>query len=943
VAADREQSGGRRADIAHEALIGGWPRLRDWLGQRREAELARRRFEAKVEEWVRLGRGTGGLLDAAELAEAEHWLASPDAADLGISADLPGLVAASQAEQAREIRALRTRLAWAVGFAAAALVAAVVALYGFGQAREQRDRAETAANARATSEAVAEREAVINLARALAAQAPAHLSSDAEASALLARQAYLFAVRGPDPPWDQVDSALRTALNVDQFGHFLSADGFDISAADIAFGGDRLLVAVDETGTLMSWDLTQPSRTPKIAPLRDAGNLGRLVLSPDGRTVVGSGEGAGLRLWDVADPQAAPARLSDSDADGLAYSPNGRFLAGEAGGAVKLWDLTRPRNPAAFDPFVVPAAWTVPEAERAFAVALNGALITGRRDQLAAVNPAGAATPEAPAGKAAMLMEEERKHQQVLDADVNRNGRVALVINHCAADGNPDPCDRGEIEVRVGNDGFFDPNARSVVLGPDGETLALGDADGIVRLRDPGGEDVALGRGVDPVFSPDGRFLAWLVPDGVRVRDLRADPADAVVPIAPSKFGGTTLFEISPNGRLLAVGGYRQRNENIDSWYGVVELWDLARLGAEPVRLQLPGGPPTSATFSPDGRFFAAVVLNGSENLRLPPTLHLWELAGADVVGLPIPGEDREFDVDVDVRNGVWVGDPRAVVDARFAPDGRLAWLVSSCCMGEDQAGRSGAQPRVMRWDPRHPDQPPVVRITLDAEAISHEWQSGGASPWAARWGVDGGWAFSKNGRMLAVVSADGSVRLWDLVGTGSSPVALRDGGTWASKEFDASPDGLLLAAAREGGVWLWDLTQPEAGPTLTSGSGRFPVFSPDGQLLATGGGSVELWNVVLRGPDPAVLSEPGFVTLTPIGFGQGGSSLVAVDEAGWIHSWKTTDALADSVCRVVWRNLSLDEWHRFVGGEVPYERTCPELPADDRAPTPATPAVTPT
>jgi hypothetical protein len=79
-------------DLAHEALIGGWPRLQSWLAERREAEQARRRLEAKAAEWVRLGRGSAGLLDEAELLEAERWLDSPDAADLGYSEALKVLI-----------------------------------------------------------------------------------------------------------------------------------------------------------------------------------------------------------------------------------------------------------------------------------------------------------------------------------------------------------------------------------------------------------------------------------------------------------------------------------------------------------------------------------------------------------------------------------------------------------------------------------------------------------------------------------------------------------------------------------------------------------------------------------------------------------------------------------------------------------------------------------
>ncbi len=49
------EDGDRRVDIAHEALIAGWPRLQEWLGQRRAAEQTRRRLEGKAAEWVARG------------------------------------------------------------------------------------------------------------------------------------------------------------------------------------------------------------------------------------------------------------------------------------------------------------------------------------------------------------------------------------------------------------------------------------------------------------------------------------------------------------------------------------------------------------------------------------------------------------------------------------------------------------------------------------------------------------------------------------------------------------------------------------------------------------------------------------------------------------------------------------------------------------------------
>lgn len=104
----------RKVDIAHEILISSWPQLQDWIIQRREAEQTRRRLIAKVEEWVRLGKDKGGLLDEFELAEAQHWLESSDAIELGSDNQLVALVELSktaiEAEKQREIEAQKREL-----------------------------------------------------------------------------------------------------------------------------------------------------------------------------------------------------------------------------------------------------------------------------------------------------------------------------------------------------------------------------------------------------------------------------------------------------------------------------------------------------------------------------------------------------------------------------------------------------------------------------------------------------------------------------------------------------------------------------------------------------------------------------------------------------------------------------------------------------------------
>src|SRR5262245_2825832 len=60
-------------DVAHEALIRGWPRLRSWLDEDRSALRTQRRLAERAEEWRRSGRDEGGLLRGAQLEVAEAW------------------------------------------------------------------------------------------------------------------------------------------------------------------------------------------------------------------------------------------------------------------------------------------------------------------------------------------------------------------------------------------------------------------------------------------------------------------------------------------------------------------------------------------------------------------------------------------------------------------------------------------------------------------------------------------------------------------------------------------------------------------------------------------------------------------------------------------------------------------------------------------------------
>jgi hypothetical protein len=69
------------AEVAHEALIREWSRLREWLAEDRDNLRTQRQLSAAAREWERLGHDSGSLYRGARLTQADEW-AKDHAADL---------------------------------------------------------------------------------------------------------------------------------------------------------------------------------------------------------------------------------------------------------------------------------------------------------------------------------------------------------------------------------------------------------------------------------------------------------------------------------------------------------------------------------------------------------------------------------------------------------------------------------------------------------------------------------------------------------------------------------------------------------------------------------------------------------------------------------------------------------------------------------------------
>jgi WD40 repeat protein len=826
------EGGSRRVDIAHEALIAGWPRLHGWLEQRRAAEQTRRRLEAEAVEWVQAAR-RGGLLDEYELQGAESWLAGEDAQELGYSQELVELTAASKEAlvqaKAKDVAAARNRQRSRLFASGLVLAMLVIALVGYF-ALTARSAQQTAENAKATAETAATAEATARL----QANAEAQRAATSEAEALAAKataeasQAEAVAAKA------EVERLSR-AIRADQ----LTANALKVvdESAPLALllaveglrAQDDITATQPYTSTRISYDFTQAIYVTtttvatgnemavgsaqsnmhellgKVGGAPLAGHEGAvtaLAFSPDGRWLATGSEDDAVRLWDMAaaDPAAAPTVLSGHEdwVNALAFSPDGRWLAtGSSDATVRLWDMAAADRAAA--PTVLSGH---EEAVSALAFSPDGRwLATGSNDKtvrlwdMAAADPAAAPTVLSghEGGVWALAFSPDGRWLATGSEDA-----AARLWDMAAADPAAAPT------VLSGHEG----GVWALAFSPDGRWLATGSEDGAVRLWDMAAADPAAAPTVLSghegavwalAFSPEGRWLATGSSDAtVRLWDMAAADRAAAPTVLSGHEDGVWALAFSPDGRWLATG----------SRDATVRLWDMAAAdpAAAPTVLSGHEGGVTDLAFSPDGRWLAT----GSRDA----TVRLWGMAAADPAAAPtvLSGHEAE----------VW--------DLAFSPDGR--WLATG---SEDGA--------VRLWDMAAADP-----------AAAHTVLSGHEYGVAAL-------AFSPDGRWLATGSRDATVRLWDMAAAdpAAAPTVLsgHEGGV---TDLAFSPDGRWLATgSRDATVRLWGMAaaDPAAAPTVLSGHEAEVwdlAFSPDGRWLATGSedGAVRLWDMAAADPAAA-------------------------------------------------------------------------------------------
>jgi len=113
-------------------------------------------------------------------------------------------------------------------------------------------------------------------------------------------------------------------------------------------------------------------------------------------------------------------------------------------------------------------------------------------------------------------------------------------------------------------------------------------------------------------------------------------------------------------------------------------------------------------------------------------------------------------------------------------------------------------------------------------------------------------------------------------------------------------------------------------------------AFSPDGQTLASGSfdRSIRLWRINQIDWESDEIKEKPIIlenhnqSITSVAFTPDGKYLASGSYDNTVRLWlASTGMLAEMACKKVLRNLTMQEWQMFMGDDIPYESTCPDLP----------------
>ncbi|MDX3636331.1 hypothetical protein PV728_40135 [Streptomyces europaeiscabiei] len=803
--------------LAHEALIGCWPRLYGWVEQDRERLRHHRQLTEAARAWLEHDRVPCTLYRGTRLARASEVFPGHrrDLALTEVERDF--LTAAFDAREAERRAAARSTRRSRTLAGALSAVLAVALVVGLAAWREHDDN---------------RRQHTQNTARRIAAVADGLRATDPRAALLLGAASWRIA------PLPETRRALLGSLTQPELDSFSDPASGYRSQRFLADSG-RTLLSVDDR-TWQTWNL---------ATRRSTGT-GRLpegevqAAGPDARILAIAGTDGRIRLWDTR---------ADRWTDGEPLPPGHHaFAFGAGGGGYVVADPGPDVGSGAGS-----GSGSGPGRVRLRSVAGGEVLFETREAGPANVVPSadGRLVAVCPVGKAPQVR--EIGTGRVLPGSWQRTQGLCGADSALVFGAGAQFAAVSEDGVRVWdiNSGrpvaeIDDPGARYASFSQDARFLATaGAADEIRvwRLSDPAtpvlrhplnNQRLHGGLAWDP-GSPVLRYL-----EGSTVHTL-----DLVTTVTSAWRDRPMGVLLSPDGRVFATAersgaGYQFQLRDTEDGRLVrtlqppPPLMSRSRVG-EPVD---PGDTVPVMVFSPDGgRFVYGVSAPGLG--AAPQRFTIWDLT-----------RDREQTA-LDLAT---TESGTAVTALALPPDGRTLFTARTSAAGELSAEHWDTADRRRTRVATGPglagtrmDLSPDTEMIVGDNRVFRRSTGRSVALDLVQGDHTSAVAFSPDGSRVAAGDRTGRVALWDgdlrrRVGVLRNvfPAPLGDTPE-AVSALAFSPDGQTLAVGGDAGtIQLWDTTtqQPLGDPLPSPGEPIASLaFSPDNATLYTGGGNVPL------------------------------------------------------------------------------------------------------
>jgi WD40 repeat protein/transcriptional regulator with XRE-family HTH domain len=800
-------------EVAHEALLRGWPRLREWIDSSREALLTERRLALAAGEWAQSGYDPSYLVAGARLEQFVALAASEEVAmTSGERAYLEASRAAAEAEEqareaqrARELAAaqelaverataaarLRVRARFLAGVGALALLAALAAGVFGVQARQSAARADLQAEAARAESQRADAQAEKSQVQALALRALNTIDTgDPETALLYAIEAY----RRERSPL--TDDAMRQALDASRLRQAIATQDSIISI-DLSPDGQRL--AIGTINSVFIWDRTRATMVQTIT----TGLSIDLRWSPDGRFLATTQAGATLGIYETVTWTRVQELQGHTDlVQSLDWSPDSSHLVtSSTDETVRIWDVAGEAEP----------------------IILEGA--SGR------------------------LLEVKWSPDGSTIVSGSTNGTI---YRWRVRSGEP-------LAPLIGHNGWIE----SLAWSPNGSELASGGSETVIHIW-----NVAESR-IDHTFDhQDGRVgsLEWRA-DGSALLSGHGRLINVWVPGQPEPL----LSLQSPSRDMVdTIWGFGTTIISAHFDRKEVRIWEGGSSGLQEVLRGNSAAVITSSSFSPDGTRVAASSTDGTIQFWNVATGKLERLLegddesiahfslhpdGMSLASVGVNGTVRVWDLEGGAPPLAIGQHDLAGTTAVWSPDGRS--LASTGIMFNAfvwQVGRwdeprtlqvANMAVRCLRWSPdgnrvaiAYEAYAPAVLEAASSEVLLELTESAGATC------VD----WSPDGTQLVIAEPAGIVRIVDAA-TGAEVRTFQHGSGEVLTSVAWSPDGGRIASAGvDSTIRIFAATSGDELLVLRGhrSSINSLAWSGDGVRLVSGGddGTVRVWQL---------------------------------------------------------------------------------------------------